>query len=136
MASLIPQELNWVEKRAACTVATVFNQLCDGIKADVEAINAALHLTEKNLFQADIHSDGTTIIVGQPNVVPRKRLYIGTNGERIQVFQEWDKTKWSATIGLNDEGRCTLRLDSVQELEQWQFRKKALEGLFFGEVGL
>lgn len=132
--STVPHELNWVEKRAACTVATVFNQLCDGIKTDVEAINAALHLTEENLFQAAMHSDGTTIIVGQLNVIPRKRLYVGTNEGRIQVFQEWDKTKWSATIGLNDEGRCTLRLDSVQELEQWQFRKKALGGLFFGEV--
>ena len=131
--STIPQDLNWVEKRAACTVAAVFNQLCDGIRTDVEAINSALGLTEGDLFQADIHSSGTTIIVGRPNEVPRKRIYIGIVGERIQVLREWEQKKWSVSIGLNNEGRCTLRLDDGTELEQWQFRKIALESLFFGE---
>jgi len=37
-----------------------------------------------------------------------------------------------ATVGLNDEGRCILRLEDMTELEQWQFRKRALESLFFG----
>jgi hypothetical protein len=131
--SPIPEELNWVEKRAACTVATVFNQLCDKIRDDVQAFNSIFQLAESNRFQADVHSSGTTIVVGQPNEVPRKRTYIGIVKDRIQVLHEWDKTKWEVSVGLNNEGRCTLRLDDRTELEQWQFRKKALEGLFFGD---
>ena len=130
--STIPQELNWVEKRAACTLASIFNQLCEGIKEDVQAINLVRRVTEDNHFQADMHSSGTTIIVGQPNIVPRKTVYVGIADGRISVYQEWDKRRWTVSIGLNDQGRCTLRLDDVTELEQWQFRKKALEGLFFG----
>lgn len=133
--STIPTELNWVEKRAACTIAAVFNQLCDGIRADVETLNSVYRLTETNHFQADMHSSGTTIFVGQPNIVPRKRLSIGIVDNRITTAQEWDKKQWSVSIGLNKEGRCILKLDDENktELEQWHFRKKALEGLFFGD---
>jgi hypothetical protein len=125
----IPQELDWVGKRAACTIAKVFNELCDGIMSDVAAINTAR--AGESLFSADMHSDGSTIFVGQPGRIPRRRVTIGTGHDQLVVVQEWNKEQWSASIGLNDEGRCILRLDDGTELEQWQFRKKALEGLFF-----
>ncbi len=132
--STVPQELNWVEKRAACTVATVFNQLCDAITDDVATFNLVSRLTENDHFQAAMHSSGTMIIVGQPNKVPRLRVLVGILDEKqIAVNQEWNGEKWNATIGLNNEGRCTLRLEDGTELEQWQFRKMALEGLFFGD---
>ena len=129
--SMIPQELNWVEKRAACTIARVFNELCDGIMSDVAAINKALG--PNSLFSADMHSDGSTIFVGQPGRIPRRRVNVGTGHDHIVVVQEWNREQWSASIGLNNEGRCILRLDDGTELEQWQFRKKALEDLFFGD---
>lgn len=131
--STIPTKLNWVEKRAECTVAKVFNEICDGIREDVETLNSVLSLQAPFQFQADMHSSGTTIIVGQPNQVPRKRVFIGIVENRIDVNQEWNNSKWSAATGLNYEGRCILKLADCKELEQWQFRKKALEGLFFGD---
>jgi hypothetical protein len=131
----VPQELNWVEKRAACTIAQVFNQLCDGITNDVAAYNSIRQLSEGSKFRADMHSSGRTIFVAQPNQIPRARVAIGIVEDRIAVHEEWNGKKWSVTIGLNDEGRCTLRIkfDDEKEagLEQWQFRKKALESLFF-----
>jgi hypothetical protein len=129
----VPRELDWVEKRAACTVEKVFNQLCDGISSDVEAINTAKQLNEFDLFNAVMHTDGTTMFVGQPNRTPRRRLAIGVVANRIEVRQEWSGgANWAASVGLNDEGRCILRFDG-KECEQWQFRKKTLEGLFFGD---
>jgi phage major head subunit gpT-like protein len=115
----VPQELNWVEKRAACTVGMVFNQLCDEIQKDATSVNTIQQLPEGSQFMAQMHSDGSTIFVAQPN--------------RIVVKEEWRKKTWSVAIGLNNEGRCTLRLDDGTELEQWQFRKMALSGLFFGD---
>jgi hypothetical protein len=38
----------------------------------------------------------------------------------------------NATVALNDEGECTLVVDS-KKIKDWQFRKMALEGLFFGK---
>lgn len=131
--STIPQELNWVGKRAACTIAKVFNQLCDGITNDVAVVNAARGLAGDSQFSATMHSDGSTIFVGQPNRIPRRRIIVGAGDGRIVVEQDWNRQRWSASIGLNNEGRCTLRLDDGAELEQWQFRKKALESLFFDD---
>jgi hypothetical protein len=140
--NIVPEKLNWVEVRANCTIAKVFNQICDGIRDDVAAINSALDFRDDDQFTAEMHSSGTTIIVGQPNKVPRARVYVGIVEQRILVRREWDGNEWSVSIGLNDQGRCILRIKVglkerteglEQELEQWQFRKKALEGLFFGD---
>jgi hypothetical protein len=130
--STAPQELNWVEKRASCTIAKVFNQICDGIGTDVEVLNSVRQLSEESQFSVNMHSDGSTIFIGQPNQIPRARVVVGAKANRIVVTQEWDGKEWSATVGLNDDGRCILKLEDGTELEQWQFRKRALEGLFFG----
>ena len=130
----IPHELDWVVERSACTVAKVFNQICDGIIQDVDAFNSIRQLGADSQFRADMNPKGNAIAVAQPNQIPRARVLIGVAQERIAVHEEWNGKKWSVTVGLNDEGRCILRLDEKTELEQWQFRKKALESLFFGGV--
>ena len=129
----VPQELDWVEKRAVCTIGKVFNQLCDGIRTDTASLNAIRHSPQDSQFSAEMLSDGVTITVGQLNRIPRARVFIGARENRIIVTQEWDRKEWSGTVGLNNEGRCIIRLEDKTELEQWQFRKKALEGLFFGD---
>lgn len=132
----IPQKLDWVTERANCTAAKVFNELCEAIEIDVLAINTVRGLSADNVFLANMSRSGFSIIVGQSQSVPRKVAVIGIEGDRITIEQQWNGgEKWSATVGLNDEGRCTLRLeDGGTELEQWQFRKRALEGLFFGRI--
>lgn len=40
--------------------------------------------------------------------------------------------KLRATITLNNEGRCMLKVDG-EELEPWNVRRMALEDLFFGK---
>ena len=133
-SSNVPQDLKWVQARAACTIATVFNEICDGIRSDVEAFNLVKRLREESQFRADMHSDGSTIFIAQPNQIPQHRVIVGMAGEKIIVKRDWNRQlqeEWFVTIGLNDEGRCTLRIDG-NPLEQWQFRRRALEGLFFG----
>jgi len=129
----IPQELNWVEKRAACTIAKMFNQLCDGIMVDVAILNTVMSLGIDDRFLANTLSDGMAMAVGQPNRMPRFLTHIVVEGNRIVVrHQPAREQEWFVTVGLNDQGRCILRLTDNTELEQWQFRKKALESLFFG----
>lgn len=131
--STVPQELNWVEKRAACTMAKVFNQLCDGLANDVAVVNTVRQLPQGSQFMSELASDGSTIVIGQPNIIPRRRVIIGAVNTCIIVNQEWKREQWKATIGLNNEGRCILKLEDGTELEHWQFRKKALESLFFSD---
>ena len=126
----VPQELNWVEKRAACNLAEVFHQLCMEIADDIIAING---MKPKELcFRQDSLSDGS-IVIGQPMRTPRVTVMIGIVDQEIMVRNQLKREEWSATVGLNDVGRCVLRLRNGSELETWQFRKKALDALFFGD---
>jgi hypothetical protein len=130
--STIPQELNWVEKRAACTAETLFSQLVLGISEDIKARNAVGVDTQ---FAAGLTSDRRALIVGESGTWARKeRVRIFWLKGKIEVRDEVTNANFSAEVFLNDEGRCKLRLEGGAELEQWQFRRKALEGLFFGEA--
>jgi hypothetical protein len=51
--------------------------------------------------------------------------------DEIQVSDDKDQLLYSASLTLNDEGKCRLRVGD-KELTQWQFRRMALEKLFFG----
>lgn len=130
----IPQELNWVEKRAACRVEEVFNQLCNEIESDIRFVNGLLR--KELYFKQEPLSDGT-LVIGQPNRYPRLTVSIGINIERkIAVRDQATPAEWTVRVGLNNEGRCVMRLEDGTELETWQFRKKALEELFFNKGAL
>lgn len=131
--STIPPELNWVEKRDACSVQQVFNELVRGIDNDVAVVNQLKKIPGQTRFVAEILSDNSTVVVGQINIPARVRVKIGIVGDRIETSGEVGTVVLSARVTLNNAGRCMLVLDDDTELEQWQFRKMALEGLFFGD---
>jgi hypothetical protein len=129
--NVIPTELNWVEKRAACTAEKMFTQLVLGINEDIKARNI---VGADSQFAAGMTSDQKVLIVGEAGTWARKeKLRIFPLDGKVEVRNEFDGTTFSARVFLNDEGRCKLRLEDGTELEQWQFRKKALESLFFGD---
>ena len=129
--STIPTELNWVEKRAACTSDLIFLQLVNGIKEDVKARN--ITGSSANLV-AELTSDKRVLIVGETGTWARKeQVKVFSLEGKIEVRDEIKNTKFFAEVFLNNEGHCKLRLEDSTELEQWQFRRMALEGLFFGD---
>lgn len=127
----IPQDLNWVEKRASCSAGSMFADLQAGIENDVATINRVTTSAPDNpyRFMTQLTSDGKTLVVGQAGGGPRVKLsaYQG----RIWVQDEINQLKWSARVTFSNEGRCLLKRDDGSELEQWQFRKMALHDLFF-----
>lgn len=132
MASInnIPQELNWVEKRAACSTVQVFKELQSGIEGDVAAANKA-NTTPGPLITTPT-PDGLAFVVSVKNEVgPRIVFYFAS--DHIEVKDERHNLKIVASLTLNSNGRCVLKVDGA-ELEQWQFRKIALESYFFGDT--
>lgn len=129
--STVPQELNWVEKRAACTAERIFPQLVAGITEDVKVRNAAGTDTQ---FAAQLTSTQRVLVIGEIGTwARREKVRIFPNDGKIGVQDEITNMKFSAEVFLNDEGRCKLKMEDGTELEQWQFRRKALEPLFFGD---
>jgi hypothetical protein len=133
--SAIPPELNWVEKRAACSVQQVFSELVRGIDNDVAVLNQVRQIPDQTRFVAEMLSDNSTVVVGQVNVSPRIRVKIGIVGDRVETSGEVGAGTLSARVALSNVGRCVLVLGDGTELEQWQFRKMALERLFFSDKG-
>jgi hypothetical protein len=50
--------------------------------------------------------------------------------DHIRVSDDAGETKAQLRITFSNEGRCKL-VEHGEELEQWQARRSALEGLFF-----
>lgn len=132
----VPQELDWVSKRAACTAERIFFQLVAAIKEDVKARNVSGGDVQ---FVAELTGDQMTLVIGETGTWARKeRVRIFALNGKIEVRDEIRGAKFAAKVFLNDEGRCQLKMqdeteEDGRELEQWQFRREALEGLFFGD---
>ena len=127
----IPEELNWVKKRAACTADSIFSGIVNEIEQDIKERNAA---GSNATFVSGLTSDKKTLIVGESGTWARKeKVIFFPLGGKIEIRDEVKNVKLSAEVFLNNEGRCKLKLEDGTELEQWQFRRKALEGLFFGD---
>lgn len=131
--STVPQELNWVEKRAACSTAQAFNQLRSSIKNDVALLNSINKLPSDQQFVVETGSNGYALCVAHLGPTVGRTVDIDLVENRIVVRHGGKPPDWWVEAKLNSEGRCILRLENETELEQWQFRKKALEGLFFGD---
>ena len=122
----VPDELDWVSRRDECSAAKVFRQLQAGIENDVSAVIR----TSPGEFGTTLTHDGRTFVVAEKRVTgPRVVFFI--SGEKIEIRDEVSGVNRTASLTISNSGRCVMSVDGL-ELEQWQVRKMALEGLFFG----
>ena len=94
-------------------------------------MNSIGQFPPRESFVVEMNPEGTTVGVGKPHLTPRRRVLLTLDGNAIKVHLDGVEHDWQACVSLNDQWRCILRLDDGTELEQWQFRRKALEQLFF-----
>jgi len=124
----VPQELDWVKKRAACSLKQVFCELHRGVVEDVKDANESLQ--PKMPFDVVVSKLGEDFTVQRAESLRPTTSFV-LLGQHIVISSSASKEQWKFTVGLNNDGRCQLRWDG-QEYEQWQVRKMALESLFFG----
>jgi hypothetical protein len=119
-------DFDWVTARSQCSAATVFERLRVRTIADANLRNK---LRESDGVVAPIklapESHSFSVMRGPIRVV---RFVL--QDEAIHVSDEKLQTTMVATLTLNNEGECRLRVGE-EELQLWQFCKRALEGLFF-----
>jgi hypothetical protein len=127
-----PQELDWVTVRAECTVRSVFKRLRCEIEADVRMRNKYLGESSGVSLSVDDKDDDSFVVYRKgPGLAGS--VSFAAIGSSITAIDAVGETM-EATIGMNDNGRCMLRVNgpkNVLEIETWQFRKKTLESLFF-----
>jgi hypothetical protein len=129
--NVIPQELDWVGKRASCSVEQVFTDLLAGVEQDVAAANKVFSApSEHPIFGVFKGLLETQFVVKRRGRI--KNVRFSRTDTQIVIVCEVSEKNWEYTIGLNDEGRCKLRRGEI-EFEEWQVRKLALEMMFFSQ---
>jgi hypothetical protein len=129
----VPMELNWVKARAECSLAQVFKALELAIKDDIEAVNSLTRVDAGTKFALVPYGGKRFSVVCEVNHFPSGSIDFSLSETEILVGCGAD-TIFRARLTLTDSGRCKLKLrvnGTELELEQWQFRRKALEDLFF-----
>lgn len=128
-------DLEWVIERANCCPFAVFRKLQIETEKDVDLRNGLTPLPLVGQFKLEPDT-GEAFSVSKAN-------QHGTRVESVQFrcdksgisVRRDNKTFLEATLTLNDDGECRLRVKDKETdlaLTTWQFRKRALENLFFG----
>jgi hypothetical protein len=118
--------LDWVTKRAGCSLKSVFSRVKTDVQQDILTRNT---IAERSIFSFKDNGDSFSVFVGSESsrapTVDFKRsdgcIVVSSNGDEVL----------KATVTLDDKGECILVV-AGKETFDWQFRQMALEGLFFG----
>jgi hypothetical protein len=131
-------EFDWVKARHECSLSKAFDKLRLDVKADVDTRQS---LRVKPLgwdgfeygfsFSANGSSFYVTIHAGTGR--NRQGVIFRLEEKYIAVFDENDKEMFRAMVTIDNDRQCKFFVNG-ELLEDWQFRKKALEHIFFGEL--
>lgn len=125
----MPIKFDWVGARAACTVVEVFEQLRLGVESDVDAANIARKLEASSRFLFKPNESGNVFAAA----AYWGRVQFIRHTDHIEIQDEVGAHNLVVTLTLSNTGRCKLKIGQ-EELEQWQVRRMALEGLLFGPI--
>ncbi len=120
-------EFDWVTARSKCSLAAVFEKLKLGVEHDVEIRHAILGERLGFHFIADGGSFSVSLSGPALNHVVKFKIV------SKEIIVSMDDTPFlHGSVALSDDGLCKIRAaEEGLELEFWQFRKRALDQLFF-----
>jgi len=122
------KDFNWVEARSQCNVFQVFRELQSSIE---EEVGIRHQQTEGKNVGFRFQQYGEKKFAVYRNSL-EKSMMVEFRCDAAGIYAKGDNSlDLKATLSLNDEGECRLKV-GTEELMQWQFRRRALEDLFFG----
>lgn len=120
--------MDWVKERAKCTALWVHQRLLEQTKLDVETRNE--QVKGRGSYAFSVQEEQGYFLVGIHRSGPMKFVKVQLDGERIRVSGDDGQLMIEGAVTLNDAGECRLQVGEL-ELEEWQFRRRALEELLF-----
>lgn len=117
-------DFDWVTARHACSLTAIFELLKTAAEQDV-ARRLALRDAPPLAFRAQ----DRVFIVYTGDDEDRRVVKFRLTARAIAVSAN-DAPLFEGAPTLSDDGHCRLKVGEA-ELELWQFRKRALEGLLF-----
>jgi hypothetical protein len=129
------ENFNWVAARNACSISAVFDKLMLDVKSDIDQRQELRERHEGlgHLESFTFASNGSKFSAIAQNPKSRHSIIFSLRENRLVVSNEHDKELFVATVTLNNDKRCMLVV-AGEQMEAWQFRRLALETLFFGDL--
>jgi hypothetical protein len=118
-------DFDWVTELSRCSPVVVFEKLKLQIREDVKIRNSQLPKAH-DPFRIEEHGSSFAVLLPSPH----QAVTFSVTDKKISVKDWKGKLICEATLTLNDEGECKVKIKG-KERELWQMRKMALEELFF-----
>ena len=125
---------DWVKARHKCSLTGIFDSLKADVEQDVAIRRELSSAAERDLGNFRFEDKGHFFVVFCEGdaVTNRRFVKFSLTSESIEVSLD-DQPILDGVPALGDDERCRLKVGDF-EVELWQFRKRALEQLFFGTV--
>ena len=127
-----PENFDWVSARSKCSIGEVFEILRQQVKQDVETRVALRKPGVESFFTFKVVEAGPFFSAIAEGHKIFKRVSFEWDAKSLRVQGDDGRPNLTATLTLSNDGVCRIKVDG-QEYDLWQFRKMALEDLFFGE---
>jgi hypothetical protein len=124
------EKVNWIEKRAQCSLAAVFEKLKLDVEGDVASRTAQLSTPSSYGFKV-VSNHVSFSVVTLWNDPRRRSVTFTRSAQEIVAADQDGKVIVSAGITLDENGECRARVGG-KEMEFWRLRQLALEDLLFG----
>lgn len=126
---------NWVKLRHECSPFKVFLELRNGTEEDVSVRNQISANSQNVVYEVDSAQDEMSFqVIGTIQAaIPGLPLGRSVKFQRTEngiTVQRAGKPNIDAVLTLTNDNECKLQVGS-DILTLWQFRKRALEDLFF-----
>ena len=127
------ENFDWVTARSHCSLGEVFEKLRQQVKADVEKREAMR--TERSGIGSYfafkfVQSGGDSFTAMAEGTKVDERVRFECDRNAITAKGKYGKPNLMATLTLSNDGECRVMIGG-REYDLWQFRKMALEHLFF-----
>ncbi len=125
---------DWVEARSTCSAAVIFEQLKEQLREDVDK-RQKLREGPPWYFGFRFIEQGRRVTILKEGNQIHRVVAFRLAEKAIEVTDEEGNVKFSAVPTISDDGKCRLKVKGQEkEKELWQFRKMALDELFFEEI--
>jgi hypothetical protein len=133
MQEPVPATFDWVNARAKCSLQEVFKELEHGAREDVEIAQSLVSIQDNIKFSVTKTTSRRFSVnrVDDPFVGLMRSVDFACEQGTITAYNDKDEVIVKGNLTLTDRGHCKLKVGD-EELFPWQFRRTALEQLFFG----
>jgi len=125
------ENFDWVSARHNCSAGIIFRLLKDHVEEDTKKRQELRPRGDTTMFRFESDTAASFFVFKQrESGVTAVKFTL--QHDRIIAFDDNQRELVSASVGLDGAAGCKLFV-AGQFVEEWEFRKRALDGLFFVE---